>query len=227
MGVLDDLAEAAGSVAEITSSVAAAGEKVLEVANQLETARSLAVEVDNHLDLITLSHLQDRDNFSSGGFGPPLPEDEIAPHKADIFGVQSKGGGVGTGVVGSVTYSAPGLFTMLVGFNNPAFGSNKANVSLQGPNDTITRFRVRCLIGAGNKTAARYQLNRHGPYSIGTWLRDHNVALRDPNNPNALINDGLKVALPRAGFDLPPKGVPLRFRDLLVIDGGQSAAASS
>jgi hypothetical protein len=225
MGVLGDLLEGIGDLVETTSDVAAAGEKVLEVANQLEAnERSIVVEVDNHLDAISLSRL--RFDFSSGEFGGPLADDEIPPHKFDIFGVRSKGGGIFTGVVGSVTYSAPG-FTMLVGFNNPAGGNNKANISLQGPNETISRFRVKCLIGAGNTAAhARYQLNRHAPYSIRTWLRNNNVTLHDPNNPS-FVPDGLKIALPRAGFDLPPKGVPLRFRDLLVTDGGQSATSSS
>jgi hypothetical protein len=227
MGVLDNLAEGADALAEITSNVAAAGEKVLEIANQLVTARSIVVEVDNHLTDITLTRVRQQDNFSSGGFGV-LPEDEIPPHSADIFGVQSKGGGIGTGVVGSVTYRGAG-FTMLVGFNNPAVGNNSANVTLQGPTDTITRFRVSCLIGAGNAAAhARYQLNRHAPYSIRKWVADNNIVLRDPNQqPPSLVNDGLKIALPRSGFDLPPKGVPLRFRSLLVTGGDQSATSSS
>jgi hypothetical protein len=222
MGLLDDLKD----LAEVTSAVAAAGEKVAEVANQLVTARSIVVEVDNHLAEIALDRVSNADNFSSGGFGV-LPEDQIPAHTADIFGVQSKGGGAGTGVVGSVTYGGPG-FTMLVGFNNAAAGNNSANISLEGSPQVITRFRVSCLIGAGNTTAhARYQLNRHASYSIREWLRKNNVALQDPNKPPSLVNDGLKIALPRAGFDLPPSGVPLLFRNLLVTDGGQSATSSS
>jgi hypothetical protein len=223
MGVLAVLAE----VAEVTSAVAAAGEKVAEVANQLVTQRSIVVEVDNHLNDIVLRRVREKDNFSSGEFGV-LPDDEIPPHIAEIFGVQSKGGGIGTGVVGSVTYSGPG-FTMLVGFNNPAAGNNTANISLQGSADTITRFRVSCLIGAGNTAAhARYQLNRHAPYSILKFVADNHIILRDPNQqPPSLVNDGLTIALPRSGFDLPPKGVPLRFRALLVTGGDQAATSSS
>src|SRR5215510_8672378 len=109
MGVLDDLAEGVDTTAEIASSAAAAGQKVLEVKNQLTTARGIVVEVDNHLTDITLTRIRARDNFSSGGLGPVLPADEIPPHKADIFAVASKGGAVGTGVVGSVTYSVAGF----------------------------------------------------------------------------------------------------------------------
>jgi len=226
MGVLDDLAEASDALAEVTSNVAAAGAKIEEVAKQLNAARSLVIEVDNHLS-VSLDRIPARDQFDSGGFGV-LPSDAIPPHNADIFGVRSKGGSVGSGAVGSVSYQAPG-FTMLVGFNNPAVGNNKANVSLQGPTGVITRFRVSCLVGAGDTEAhARYQINRHAPYSIGGWLKANNVQLRDPHqNPPSLTNDGLSIALPRGGFDLPPKGRPLFFRDLLVTGGGQAATSES
>jgi len=71
-------------------------------------------------------------------------------------------------------------------------------------------------------------MNRHAPYSIRKWVADNNIVLRDPNQqPPSLVNDGLKIALPRSGFDLPPKGVPLRFRSLLVTGGDQSATSSS
>lgn len=209
MGVTDDLADGIDEIAELLSSVAADIAKVEEVRGHLSNYRSIVIEFDNHTSLSL--NWQEPASFSHGGFDT-LPNDNISPHTADIFGVQSKGCSVNTGVEGSMIYNA-GELVSTIHFNNPAEGSNDAYIVLSGPDTITSKFRVRCLIGAGNQGAhLRYQLNRHADYSLRKWLADHNVLLQDPNQPPSFTNDGVKIALPRSGRNLPPPGQAFSLR---------------
>src|SRR5260370_24722266 len=97
----------------ISCSIAAGVEAIKAVGGALTAGRSVIVETDNNT-AVTFDRLTD--HHESGGFAvlPPL---RILPMTAVVFGSQSKGTGVGTGTVGSITYTGGGV-SMLVGWNN-------------------------------------------------------------------------------------------------------------
>lgn len=112
--------------------------------------------------------------------------------------------------------------------NHTSLSLNDAYIVLSGPDTITSKFRVRCLIGAGNQGAhLRYQLNRHADYSLRKWLADHNVLLQDPNQPPSFTNDGVKIALPRSGRNLPAPGQAFSLRIFFTNDGDQTASSSS
>ena len=149
----------------VASSISAGVELIKAVGGALTAGRSVIIEIDNNTSL-TLDRLTD--NHSSGGFAV-LPLLKIPPMTAIVFGSQSKGGAVGTGTVGSITYIGGGI-SMLVGWNNAFGGDNKTNVGpdnngLDGPN--ATRFLVIHQTGVGNQNAQmRFMLFPHPPYSL-------------------------------------------------------------
>jgi len=149
----------------ISSSIAAGVETIKAVAGALTAGRSVIIEIDNNTSL-ELNRFTD--NHESGGFAV-LPRLRIAPGEAVVFGSQSKGTGLGTGTVGSITYIGGGI-SMLVGWNNAFGGDNKTNVGpdnngLDGPN--ATRFLVIHQTGVGNQNAQmRFMLFPHPPYSL-------------------------------------------------------------
>jgi hypothetical protein len=220
MGILDVLGELADDVPDAFSDAVADAGKIEQVAAQLDGARSIVIEVDNHTSL-TLTRQPQSDHFDSGGFGV-LPEDEIPPHTADIFGAVSKS----AGAIGSVTYALAAAF-WLVGFADPVLGGNTGNTVLSGAGSITSRFRVTCLIGAGTSGAhARFSVYRHAPYSLTDWMHRHHIPMRDTSQqPPGLTNDGLLTALPRGGLDRPPSGTPWNLRDLLLLDGDQAATS--
>jgi hypothetical protein len=153
----------------VASSIAAGVELIKAVGGALTAGRSVIIEIDNNTSL-TLNRFTD--NHDSGGFAvlPPL---RILPRTAVVFGSQSKGSGVGTGSVGSITYTGDGM-SMLVGWNNAFAGDNKTNVGpdnngLDGPN--ATRFVVIHQTGVGNQNAQmRFMLFPHPTYSLRRCL---------------------------------------------------------
>lgn len=160
----------------IAASVQAATGVIQLVGNALTSGRSVIIEVDNNTPL-TLAKIAD--NHDSGGFAT-LPHLQIKPNTAEVFGSQSKGSGIGTGTVGSVTYAGDGL-TMLIGWNNAFVGDNKTNASLGGPN--ASRFLVIHQTGVGNQSAQmRFMLFIHPPYSLRDALKEKGVVLRSPGD---------------------------------------------
>jgi hypothetical protein len=147
------------------SSIAAGVELIKAVGGALTAGRSVIIEIDNNTSL-TLDRFTD--NHDSGGFAVPPPL-TIHPMTAVVFGSQSKGGAIGTGTVGSISYTGGGV-GMLVGWNNAFGGDNKTNVGsdnngLDGPN--ATRFLVIHQTGVGNQNAQmRFMLFPHPPYSL-------------------------------------------------------------
>ena len=155
----------------IQASIQAGVELIKAVGTGLTAGRSVIIEVDNNTDL-TLTKIAD--NHDHGGFAG-LPRITIAPHSADVFGSQSKGGAIGTGTEGSVTYAADGL-ELLIGWDNPFSGGNSTNVGsnnlgLGGAN--ANRFLAIHQTGSGNQQAQmRFMLFAHPPYSLKDSFKD-------------------------------------------------------
>lgn len=176
----------------IANSVQAAVGVIQLVGSALTAARSVIIEVDNNTPL-TLTKIAD--NHDSGGFGA-LPHLQIQPKTAEVFSSQSKGSGVATGTVGSVTYAGDGL-VFLIGWNNAFDGDNKTNVGsnnlgLGGPN--ASRFLAIRQTGIGNQGAnMRFMLFIHPPYSLRDVLNEKGVILRGPGD---LFNDGFRTLFP-------------------------------
>jgi hypothetical protein len=163
--------DAIAVAALVASSVQAAFPVIQAVGAVLTAGRSVIIEVDNNTDL-TLVKIDD--THDHGGFAA-LPKLTIPPHSVDVFGSQSKGGSVGTGTEGSVTYGAGGL-QMQIEWNNPFIGGNETKVGqnnsgLGGPD--ATRFLAVHQTGAGNQQAqARFMLFVHPPYSLKDSFKD-------------------------------------------------------
>ncbi len=171
----------------IAASVQAATGVIQLVGGALTAGRSVIIEVDNNTPL---KLIKSADNHDSGGFAT-LPHLQIQPNTADVFGSQSKGSGIATGTVGSVTYAGDGL-TMLIGWNNAFVGDNKTNAGLGGPN--ASRFLVIHQTGVGNQGAQmRFMLFIHPPYSVRDALNEKGVVLRGPGD---FTNNGFRTLFP-------------------------------
>jgi hypothetical protein len=147
--ILDGLPETLKKAAE---TVRAADDLISAVSGLVPTdSRSIVVEIDN-LTKHTLSHVTD--NFAHGGFGPTLPQGQIAPMKADVFSVISDG--IATGVEGSLTYLSDGVDGLLTGFDDPFLGGNTVNVTVSPA--LSSELSLVAAISTGNRAHARYVL---------------------------------------------------------------------
>ncbi|HEU5470687.1 MAG TPA: peptidoglycan-binding domain-containing protein [Actinophytocola sp.] len=134
--------------------------KVFEVFTSLDSKQKCLVEVINDTGS-TLKRMSDE--HSSGGFAT-LPEDEIAPNRADAF--VSHDTGFLRGAVGQVTY---GVFpegattpqgTWTIKWSIPEVGTPSSSGDMAGL-DPAT-FVSRARIGDGNETEAKFELEGPG-----------------------------------------------------------------
>src|SRR5689334_9085007 len=143
---------AAGNVLKgLADSVKATSDIIEGISRILpDETRGIVVEVDN-LTSKTLT-MTSRTIFTSGGFGPSLPQGQIPPFKSDVFSFQSNG--LATGVNGMVTYDMQGVGEFAIAADNPFIGTNSVNVF---SNAAVDQFVS--ILGAhsdGNHNHARF-----------------------------------------------------------------------
>ncbi|PGY11063.1 hypothetical protein [Bacillus sp. AFS031507] len=131
-GILMAIDAASGSMDAI--------DKFKKIFNDIDAARSVILEIDNHTDqtLIKLA-----EHHFDGGWSV-TPQGEIPPNYALIFGSKDKD--FMTGTEGSITYAAEGI-EFEVYWNNPFIGDNECKINLNGPNADQYRVNKECGIG--------------------------------------------------------------------------------
>lgn len=138
---------------EITAAGAASVQVVSAVIPQLNGARLVVLEIDNNTGA-TLTRV--RDEQKHGGFAV-TPELVIPPLYADVFGAQSKGGSVDTGLEGSIVYKIGNLGDLAILWDSPFSGDGSASAAVFGENSSL--FQVRITIRVGNAdTHIRYEI---------------------------------------------------------------------
>jgi hypothetical protein len=141
------------------SAVAGAVNGILAAWDKIDTPRMIAMDVRNYT-----GHTIERlgFHFSHGGFGDPPASDHLDPNTAQLFQVRTVGGGVFTGVEGTIRWTIPdGAGGGLVAyFDNPWAGSNKGSAHVEGANST--NWRIICTVGSGDKAHFLYELHEGG-----------------------------------------------------------------
>lgn len=138
---------------ESIAAGAAVGQAIAQVVPLLNGARSVVIEIDNNTGS-TLRRVGDHQDH--GGFAV-TPTSQIPPAHADVYGAQSKGGSIGTGTEGTVSYVVDGLADLSVSWDNPFVGDNEASASVSG--GELAPFRVAVTTGVGNTQAhMRYEV---------------------------------------------------------------------
>ena len=139
-------------------AAAAAASAITAIGGKLFGDRSVIVTVANNTPK-PLTKIAD--HHESGGFATD-PKLEIPASSSDSFGSQSTS--PFAGAIGSVTYAGDGI-TLLVGWNNPRFGSNSTNHTLDGINKS--RYLVVRQTGSGDSKAQMlYAIGIHPDYQV-------------------------------------------------------------
>jgi len=178
----DDTLKQAGnifdSIAKIIHDVKSSVDDITAVVNNINTSRSVVIEVDNNTS-IPLERIGD--HHDHGGFVNPLPKRTIDPRSANVFGTQSLAGSIATGTEGTATYTFDGNM-MVIHWDNPFIGENDGDVALSGVR--ARRYGVLATIGHQNHSNSRYEVFEvPSPYSVKNFAREKQVpflsSLRD------------------------------------------------
>jgi hypothetical protein len=139
-------------------AAAAATSAIIAIGGKIFGDRSIIATVTNN----TPKPLRKiPDHHESGGFASD-PKPEIPASSSDSFGSQSTS--PVEGAIGSVTYAGDGI-SLLVGWNNPRFGSNHTNHTLDGINKS--RYLVVRQTGSGDSKAQMlYAIGIHPDYQV-------------------------------------------------------------
>lgn len=143
------------SIGSGAGGIAALGAVALELWAKLNTARTCAILVNNATDhpLRVVNHHHDWGGFAA------VPDLDVPPHTASLFGSQSSGGSLFTGTEGRVIYTIRDINTLWrVEWSNPFAGSNNCTTGLEG--EHAAAFESQDICGVGNDAEMRYELRQ-------------------------------------------------------------------